>query len=189
MAENEEHSAQAKTDSGGARLVPVSESIKYRRRAQKAEGRVEEVEQQLKEMQSQFDAHSDEIARAEAQRDEAASRLVATENRLTAERLMATAGLADTETAMLLLSKRVDLTQELDGSAIADAVEQLLVDKPFLRAGGASPLPGTTASVKPSAPGGVAALADAAERAIESGDRRDVAEYLRLRRQNSFNYL
>lgn len=36
---------------------------------------------------------------------------------------------------------------------------------------------------KPSAPGRFAALADAAERAIASGDRRDVAEYLRLRRK------
>lgn len=189
MAENTEHSPQADTNGGEAQLVPVSESIKYRRRAQKAEGRTEEVEQQLKEMQSQLDAHSDELAQAEAQRDEVASRLVETESRLAAERLMATAGLADTETAMLLLSERVDLTQALDGGALADAVEELLIDKPFLRTGRASSLPGATASAKPSVPGSFGALADAAQQAIESGDRRDVAEYLRLRRQNSFSYL
>lgn len=189
MAENEEHSAQAEPDDGGARLVPVSESIKYRRRAQKAESQIQQVEQQLKEMQSQFDARGDDLAQAEAQRDEAASRLVEAENHLTAERLMATAGLADAETAMLLLAKRVDLTQELDGGDLTNAVEELLIDKPFLRAGRASSLPGMTASAKPSDPGGFGALADAAGRAIESGDRRDVAEYLRLRRQNSFSYL
>jgi len=188
MAENTDQPTQAETDNGD-RLVPVSESIKYRRRAQKAEGRVAQLEQQLTEMQSQLDALGDELARAEAQRDEAAQRLVEAENRLTAERLMAMAGVADTETAVLLLSKRIDLTQELAGSAIADAVEELLVDKPFLRSGQESSLPGATASAKPSALGGLAALADAAERAIASGDRRDVAEYLRLRRQNSFSYL
>jgi len=188
MAENTEQPTQAEADDG-EKLVPVSESIKYRRRAQKAEGRVAEFEQQLTEMQSQLDALGDELARAEAQRDEAAQRLVETENRLTAERLMAMAGVADTETAMLLLSKRIDLTQELAGSAIADAVEELLVDKPFLRSGQGSSLPGATASAKPAALGGFGALADAAEKAIESGDRRDVAEYLRLRRQNSFSYL
>ena len=62
------------------------------------------------------------------------------------------------------------------------------MDKPFLRSGQESSLPGATASAKASVPGGFAALADAAERAIASGDRRDVAEYLRLRRQNSFSY-
>ncbi len=189
MAENTEHSSQAEPNLDEQKLVPVGESIKYRHRAQQAEGRVEEVEQQLKEMQSQLDAHGDQLAQAEAQRDEAASRLVETENRLTAERLMATAGLAETETAMLLLSKHVDLTQALDDGALTDAVEELLVDKPFLRAGQVSLLPGSTASAKPTAPGGFGALADAAERAIETGDRRDVAEYLRLRRQNSFSYL
>lgn len=188
MAENTEHPAPAEAD-GDEKLVPVSESIKYRRRAQKAEARIAELEQQLTEMQSQLDALSDELAGAEAQRDEVAQRLVETENRLTAERLMAMAGVADIETAVLLLSQRIDLTQELTGEAVLEAVEELLVDKPFLRTGQGSSLPGATASAKPAAGGGFGALADAAERAIESGDRRDVAEYLRLRRQNSFSYL
>jgi len=190
MAENQDNTiqAQADGDKGECQLVPVTESIKYRRRAQKAEGRIQEVEQQLEEIQSQLTARGEQLAEAEAQRDEVASRLVETENRMAAERLMATA-VTDLETAMLLLSKRVDLTQELDNEALAGAVEELLVDKPFLLGRSSASLPGVSASVRPSDPGGFGALAEAAERAIESGDRRDVAEYLRLRRQSSFGYL
>ena len=166
-----------------AHLVPVKESIKYRRRAQQAEARLEDLEQKLGELQSMVATRDEEMAQIESQRDEGATRLVEMETRLHASELLAGANVLDMETAMMLLSQRVDLAEPVDTETISGAVEQLLLDKPFLRDGGGAPgLPGKTASA---ATGhlGVAQLVDAAERAIESGDRRDVAEYLRLRRQ------
>jgi TolA-binding protein len=164
------------------KLVPVKESIKYRRRAQQAEAQVEALEQKLTELQTLVAQRDEEMAQIEAQRDEADSQLVELGNRLIASELLAGANVLDMETAMILLAQRVDLTESGDPDAIAGAVEQLLLDKPFLRDHGSASLPGKTASgVAPHT--GVAQLVDAAERAIESGDRRDVAEYLRLRRQ------
>ena len=165
-----------------AHLVPVKESIKYRRRAQQAEGRAEDLEQKLTELQSLVAARDEEMAHIESQRDETNTRLVELENRLRASELLAGADVLDMETAMVVLGQRMDLSEPTDADTLTSAVETLLLDKPFLRDGGGVGLPGKTASA---ATGhlGVAQLVDAAERAIESGDRRDVAEYLRLRRQ------
>lgn len=175
------------TDSqtGGPRQVPVAEAIKHRRRAQQAESRLQELEQQLEELQSQAQQHVDGLATAESQRDEARSQLTVAENRLAAERLLGEAGVVDLETASTLLSARVDLAEDLDRDAMAGIVEQLLLDKPFLRGTADAALPPKTASAR--APRATAAgqLASAAQRAARSGDRKDVAEYLRLRRQAS----
>jgi len=173
----------ADSQTGEQRLIPVAEAIKYRRRAQQAESKLQELEQQLEALQSQVNQHSDELATAEAQRDEAQTQLTAAENRLAAERLFSDAGVLDLETASMLLSKRVDLADQLDREALAQSVEQLLLDKPFLRGSADAALPPKTAS--PRSPGATTAsqLSQAAELAARSGDRRDVANYLRLKRQ------
>lgn len=163
---------EAQPDSPG--LVPVAESIKYRRRAQQAERRAEELERRLAE-------RADQLATAEAQRDEAAQQLAATENRAAAERMLTEAGVADLEAASLLLARRVDLAQPAEGDSLRTAVEQLLLDKPFLRSA-APQLPPTSAGERGGAPLG-AQLAQAADRAARQGDRRSIANYLRLRRQ------
>lgn len=183
--ENEAGIAEA-PPAGGAesKLVPVAESIKYRRRAQQAEERLQQIEQQLTELQSQLEHRSEEIAQAEAQRDEANQHLVNVQNRMLAERMMSQAGVVDIEAASLLLGKRMDLNEELEPEAISLKVEQLLLDKPFLRSPLSPPLPPTTASPKVR-PNPAAMLAQAAQRAARSGGRRDVAEYLRLRRQSA----
>jgi TolA-binding protein len=168
------------------KLVPVQESIKYRRRAQQAESRITELEQQLHDMQSQLDASSDELAQAEAQRDEGASQQAELSNRLAATQSLASAGVVDMETAMLLLAQRIDLAGDHDSGAMLHAVEDLLLDKPFLREVPAASLPAATATPAALAGAHLGQLADAAEQAIATGDRRDVAEYLRLRRQQRF---
>jgi TolA-binding protein len=172
------------SDAPPARVVPVGESIRYRRRAQQAEGRAQQLEQQLNDLQSQLDRRADEVAKAEAQRDEAHCRLTATENRLQAERLLGQAGVVDLEAASLLLSKRVDLAEGLEPEALSQAVEQLLLDKPFLRVDSA-PLPPSSAAPRAPQPAPRARLAQVADRAARSGNPRDVAEYLRLKRQAS----
>ncbi len=172
---------------GESKLVPVSESIKYRRRAQQAEGQIQQLEQQLQEARKQLSKRDEQLAAAEAQRDEAQMRLTLTENRMLVDRAFAQAGVVDAETASLLLSKRLDLSEPVDGKQLAAGIEQLLIDKPFLRARGfeTASMPPKTASVKDGHPSTAAQLANAARRAIKSGNRRDIAEYLRLRRKAS----
>lgn len=170
---------------GDAKMVPVTEAIRYRRRAQQAEGRLRELEQQLEAVQSHARRRDDDLAAAEAQRDEAASQLTIIENRLAAERLLTQAGVVDLEAASVLLSRRMDLAEEVDGEAMARGVEQLLLDKPFLRSPTGAALPPKTACPRDAAAAPAARLAQAAEAAARSGDRRDVANYLRLRRRGS----
>jgi hypothetical protein len=173
----------APSDPAPSRLVPVSESIKYRRRAQQAEAKQQDLQQQLASLQEQVVQAKDQLGAAEAQRDEARSAVTVLENRLVTERLLSQAGVVDVEAANLLLSRRVDLAQELDARQLASQVEQLLIDKPFLRQAPKG-LPGPTAVPRPPAAGSIGQLTHAAKQAILSGDRRDVAEYLRLRRQS-----
>jgi small-conductance mechanosensitive channel len=170
---------------GGAepKLVPVAESIKYRRRAQQAEERLQQVEQQLKDVQQQVQQRADEIAQAQAQRDDAKQRIVEMRNRLLAQRLMSQAGVIDAEAAWTLLQDRMDLGKELDEDAIARGVEGLLLDKPFLRQSPHPPVGPATASARAPAAARAAQLAQAADRAARSGGRKDIANYLRLRRQ------
>jgi hypothetical protein len=98
--------------------------------------------------------------------------------------LLAEAGVLDLEAAGVLLAKRVDLAGELEDEAIRRGVEQLVLDKPFLVRPAGS-LPPATASPRSERPGSFAQLTQAAERAVQTGNRRDVAEYLRLRRQGA----
>ena len=149
-----------------------------------AETNNEEASLQVHELKAQLQQRNDELAAAEAMRDEANSRLIETENRLAAERRMSEAGVVDMQAASVLLAERIDLAGEHEDEAISTAVDRLLLDKPFLRrpAGG---LPPASASARTGETAAAGQLADAAERAAKSGDRKDVAEYLRLRRQVS----
>ena len=171
------------TSAGGAKQVPVTEAIKYRRRAQQAESRAQQLEQQLEGAHADMDRHNEDLAQAEALRDEAVTQLTVTENRLGAERIFNAAGVIDYETASMLLSKRLDFAEELDAEKLSAGVEQLLLDKPFLSAAGAAALPPTSASARMPNASSAGQLAAAAQQAAQSGDRKDVAAYLRLRRQ------
>jgi len=167
----------------GAKLVPVAECIKYRRRAQEAETRLAELEQTLAETRTQVERRTQELATAEAQRDEKDHQLTVAANRAAADRMLAEAGVVDLDVGSLLLAQRVDLEGEVESEALRAAVSQLLVDKPFLVPAPAGGLPPRTASEGAAAGGVSADLARAAEAAAASGDRRRVAEYLRLRRR------
>ncbi|MFB3894142.1 MAG: hypothetical protein ACE15C_19230 [Phycisphaerae bacterium] len=170
---------------GAARLVPVGESIKYRRRAQQAEQRLGQIEQQLNDLQAQVKAGGEQLTAAQVQRDEARRQLQAAKTRLALERQLARSGVVDVETAAALLAERLEASQDHDEAAIASAVEQLLLDKPFLIARGHAGLPPRTAAAREPAAGATVQLSQLAQRATSSGDRRTVAEYLRLRRQRA----
>lgn len=171
-------------DAGPAdKLVPVGESIRYRRRAQQAEARLAQIEQQLKEVQDQLERRADELATAEAQRDEARQHALETDNRAAAHRMLGEAGVVDLETAWMLLGKRLDLHEPIEDDQLAGEIERLLTDKPFLQAPASLPKP--TASARQGRGAAVAQLATVARQAAVSGNRRDVINYLRLRRATS----
>ncbi len=170
-------------DDDSQKLVPVSESIKYRRRAQQAEARIAQLEQQLNEATTTAQQHQEQLATAEAQRDEATSQLISAENRAAASRMLADAGAVDLETAALLLGKRIDLGEPVDDDTLQAAVQDLLLDKPYLAGHPASGLPAATRGPSQRADSVASQLTRAADRAARSGSRTDVAEYLRLRRQ------
>lgn len=185
MSDQFEDSLQLEDPQPGAsaRQVPVAEAIKYRRRAQQAESQLQQLEQQLNDTQSLHQQQNEELAAAEAQRDEAFAQLAIADNKLSAERLLSEAGVVDLETASMLLSKRISLEEDLDHQTLCGHIERLLLDKPFLRETADATLPSKTASVRPGRPSTTGQLAQAAQRAAQSGGRKDIAEYLRLRRQ------
>ncbi|MAE62297.1 MAG: hypothetical protein CMJ49_13190 [Planctomycetaceae bacterium] len=145
-----------------AKLVPVTESIRYRRRAQAAEAK-------LGELQGQFDRIQQDL-------HDTRSALDAVERRRAIDELLIAADTIDLETARLLTEAAVS---EMDEPDVGAAVEELHDRKPFLfrqRSHG-----GGSMSPKPR-PGDNGQLGDAAEHAAVSGDRRDLLRYLHLRR-------
>jgi hypothetical protein len=149
------------------KLVPVSESIRYRKRAQAAEKEVERLSGELTEAKKA----AEEVNRSLAQ--------VQTERAL-AQKLSA-AGAVDLETALLVAKAKVqgDSDDELDA-----CVEKLKKEKGYLFSG--SKVPGRmsrkTAGAKDNASEGRGMLEKTAERAATTGNRVDLQEYLKARR-------
>lgn len=168
--------------SGQEKVVPVGESIRYRGRAQQAEKKTQQLEQQLREAQAQIEQRLEQLASAEAQRDEMADRITRIEHQRRLEQVLLNCGVHDVEAATLLLEKGGTLSPDSDEPAIQAAVEKLLLNRPHLCSRPAGTLPQKTAGEK-RRPTPQAQLVRTAERAARSGDRRDIAEYLRLRRQ------
>ena len=179
----EDPSANLAAADATSKLIPVGEAIKYRRRAQQAEQKLQQIEQQLNDVQTQFESRLEQLATAEAQRDELQHQLETTRSRGCAERMLYDAGVVDIEAAMALLERRTGLSEELDDEKLGHVVGQLLQDKPFLLAAQTAAPSNKTASPRLQRAGHNARLAQAASQAANSGKARDVAEYLRLRRQ------
>ena len=100
------------------KLVPVGESIRYRRRAQGAEKRVEELAGELAE------------ARAEATR--LADELKVTQKEQELMRRLVSEGTRDLETAVLIAKARLAKDEKAD---LAGIVEQLKKEKQYLFGG------------------------------------------------------
>lgn len=148
------------------KLVPVAESIRYRKRAQSAEKKIEIL--------------TEELTRAKSQAGEMARELssIRMEQKLT--RKLAAAGAIDLETAVLIAKARIgeDTEADLDG-----AIQQLKKEKQYLFSGtGASATAKKTAGAKDRMQDGCTALERAAKKAATTGNRTDLQEYLKLRR-------
>ncbi len=150
----------------GERLVPVGESIRYRKRAQSAEQEVATLQQQLEASEEKNRQLEGELSESRLEQELVSS--------LTA------AGANDLEAAVLLAKARM---KEADGEVEA-VVEQLKKEKSYLfEATGTSAVGTKTLGVKERKPSGQSVLERAAKRAATSANRADVQEYMRVRRQ------
>lgn len=147
------------------KLVPVSEAIRYRKRAQTAE-------QQLEELRDKVRSVSHEL-------DEANQTISSLERRQQVDALLTDADAIDLEAARLLTEQAV-LT--MDDPDIELAVDDLRRHKPYLfrrrhDTSGSAMAPSIHDT-------GHDPAEQAAEQAAKSGDRRDLLRYLRLRRSH-----
>ncbi len=156
-------------DNDNMKLVPVAESIRYRKRAQSAEKKVEDLTEELAQAKSETTKISERLSDIEAER-----KLISK---------LAAAGSVDLETAVLLAKARMEGQKNADLDGV---IEQLKKEKQYLFSGASGVVTAKkTAGVKESAYGGTnnqTVLEKAAKRAATTGSRTDLQEYLKLRR-------
>jgi len=156
-------------DNDNMKLVPVAESIRYRKRAQSAEKKVEDLTEQLAQAKSEATKISEQLSGIE------------TEQKLMSK--LAAAGSVDLETAVLVARTRMEGQTEADLDGV---IEQLKKEKQYLFGGsGGIVTAKKTAGAKGSAYSGTnnqTVLEKAAKRAAATGSRTDLQEYLKLRR-------
>ena len=195
--------AEDKQDGQQDKFVSVQEAIKYRKRAQGAERRSEELAAELAEARGQVDKLCGELG------------AIKVEQKLL--RKLTEAGAVDLEAGVLLAKGRVEGDGFPTGSGLSTssdehidrAIEQLKKDKPYLfgssglghplrekasgsgnKAGfGTAAVRGTAVGLatpyggaKERGAGSGVVLERAAKRAAQTGDRKDLQEYLRVRR-------
>ena len=154
------------SDNDNMKLVPVAESIRYRKRAQSAEKKVEVLTEQLAEAKSQATKISEQLSN------------IQTEQKLT--RKLAAAGAVDLETAMLIAKARVEDQTEADVDGV---IEQLKKEKQYLFADGNRAVTvKKTAGARERIQNSQTILERAAKKAATTGNRTDLQEYLKLRR-------
>jgi len=145
------------------KLVPATEAIRDRERAQQAEDRLGDARQQMQSLQSQL--------------DQARQTIDHLERRQKMDALLAEAEPIDTEAARLLTEQTV---QQMDEPDVQSAVEELRQRRPYLFRE-SSQATGSTMAARAD-DDAMPASEQAAEQAAMSGDRRDLLRYLRLRR-------
>ena len=147
------------------KLVSVSESIKYHRRAQNAEKRVEEIAVELAEARTEASRLVEELKATQKEQE--------LMKRLTAE------GTKDLEAAVLIAKARLAGTDNTD---IGGVVEQLKKEKQYLFGEKTSGSVAVRTSPAKEQRSGAGVLERAAKRAAGTGSRGDLQEYMRRRR-------
>jgi len=152
------------------KLVPVAESIRYRRRAQSAEKQVEDLSEQLSQAKSEAAQISEQLNEIQLEQN-----LI---------RKLTAAGTVDLETAVLTVKARIESD---NGADIDDIIEQLKKEKQYLfhHKDTYAPAIKKTAGAKERVQNSHTVLERAAKKAAMTGSRTDLQEYLKLRR----NYL
>jgi hypothetical protein len=148
------------------KLVPVAESIRYRKRAQSAEKKVETLTEQLAEANSQVSEMTKELRSIQIEQ--------------TLIRKLAVAGAVDLETAVLIAKAKTEGETEADLDGV---IEQLKKEKQYLFATSSRAVTvKKTASAKDRIQNSQTTLERAAKKAATTGNRTDLQEYLKLRR-------
>ena len=149
------------------KLVPVTESIRYRRRAQAAEQQLTELRQQYTELQQSLEDAEQQVAM--------------TERRRRIDQMLIDSEAIDLEAARLLTEAAIE---QMDDADVELAVDELRQRKPYLfRRSSAHSGGSGSMSAHPRRKG--QPVNEAAEAAAVTGDRRDLLRYLRLRRRRS----
>ena len=157
-------------DGDNLKLVPVAESIRYRKRAQSAEKKIETLNEQLRQAKSQATELSEQLNEVQLEQQ-----LV---SRLSAE------GPVDLETAVLIAKSRMKADKEADLDGV---IEKLRKEKAYLFGSENRPVVNVrkTAPAKDRLQNSRTVIERAAKKATATGNRTDLQEYLKLRR----NYL
>jgi len=147
------------------KAASVTESIRYRRRAQAAERELEQLKSAYEQVRQSL--------------DETKQTLEAVERRRRVDELLIDSETIDLEAARLLTEAAIEAMDEPDVEA---AVSELRRRRPYLfrrseRSGGGA------MSGKSRGANGGSGLDEAARAAVGSGDRRDLLRYLRMRRR------
>jgi len=150
------------------KLVPVAESIRYRKRAQSAEKKIEALSEQLAQAKSQVTQLSEQLNDIRVEQN-----LI---------RKLAAAGSVDLETAVLIAKARMQGKAEADLDGV---IEQLKNEKQYLFSRIDAITAKKTAGARQRMQDSQTILESAAKKAATTGNRRDLQEYLKLRR----NYL
>jgi hypothetical protein len=159
--------AAGQEEENSAKLVPISDSVRYRKRAQGAERRAEELESELAESRAEAERLSRELT--DTQREQELIK------KLTA------ASARDLETAVLIANSRMGRDDKLDLNGV---VEQLKKEKGYLfgQAAGTSGTASPRTSPAKEQRNGAGSLERAAKKAAVTGSRSDLQEYMRRRR-------
>jgi hypothetical protein len=152
-------------DVGDMKLVPVGESIRYRKRAQNAERRLEELAGELAEVRFEASRLAEELKVSQKEQD-----LI---------RRLASEGARDLEAAVLIAKSRSSRDGEKDVGSI---IEQLKHEKRYLFGEEAAATAITRTSPAKEQRGRVCSLERAAKRAAGTNSRADLQEYMRMRR-------
>jgi hypothetical protein len=153
-------------DIANQKFVPVTESIRYRRRAQGAEKKIETL--------------TEELAQARLQASEMAEELNSIRMEQKLMHKLAAAGAIDVEAAVLIAKAKISSDTEADLDA---AIQQLKKEKQYLFSGtGAAATSKKTAGAKDRMQNSQTVLERAAKKAATTGNRTDLHEYLKLRR-------
>ena len=149
-------------------VVPVTEAIKYRKRAQAAEGQLEQLSDQLNELEKE-QTNTQTLLKNALLEQEMMTELVK-------------AGTMDIEVAMLLAKQKLASCGDQEQNT-QKIIQQLQQERPSLFANNSGVnLGGPTFGARSPNGGHVTKLKRLAEQVTHSGNRKDMQEYLKLRR-------
>ncbi|MFA5252120.1 MAG: hypothetical protein WC454_06010 [Phycisphaerae bacterium] len=161
-----ETEAEQEDTRNSLKLVPVAESIRYRKRAQSAEKKIETL--------------AEELSQAKSQVSEMARELSSTKLEQKLIHKLAAAGAIDVEAAVLIAKAKIGENAEADLDGV---IGQLKKEKQYLFSGaGAAATAKKTSGAKDRTQNSQTILERAAKKAATTGNRTDLQEYLKLRR-------